>query len=348
MGPVERRGSIHRVGVPDRLRDLDLALLADLLADEGHREQRCQVIGSDGLPGARMQSAAAAASAGRRRCCTRRVGSGPRAGCTSSACPRWCLLACGAPDGALDAQSIGHPPLHRGRRPGRPDAHSSRRPNATTPTSNARPRPHDRPQQAGQRQGQQGEERVRGEPPRVEAPRKQLGERRFQRMHHAPPQQVRGHRHPQQVQAGHQRLRSQQPCRRREDPTEPAHAEADHADGTRRDGRQAGAEGECEGERGEGLAGQAAHGNDRVRRQVPRDVRHRADGQRAGRDGVGRGHEAQPDPAADDQVAATDGSREHRERGARFHVPGDGRRGQERGRHGQHEAEHEGDEHQDL
>ncbi len=55
MRPEERRGPVHGVGLAHRLRDLDLALRAHLLADQGHGEERQQVIGPDGLLGARVE-----------------------------------------------------------------------------------------------------------------------------------------------------------------------------------------------------------------------------------------------------------------------------------------------------
>ena len=55
MGSEQRRGSVERIGLPDGLRDLDLALGTDLLADECHREQRGEVVRTDRLAGARVE-----------------------------------------------------------------------------------------------------------------------------------------------------------------------------------------------------------------------------------------------------------------------------------------------------
>jgi hypothetical protein len=53
--PVERRRPIEGVGLANRLRDLDLALAAHLLGDEGHREEGRQVVGPDRRAGAGME-----------------------------------------------------------------------------------------------------------------------------------------------------------------------------------------------------------------------------------------------------------------------------------------------------
>ena len=84
VGAVERGRPVERVGVADRLRDLDLALGADLLDDQRHREERREVVRADRLARCRDGGAATAAPAGRPRCCTRPAGSGPRRGRTSS------------------------------------------------------------------------------------------------------------------------------------------------------------------------------------------------------------------------------------------------------------------------
>ena len=55
VGPVQRARPVEAVGVADRLRDLDLALGRDLLADERHREERREVVGPDRSEGPRMQ-----------------------------------------------------------------------------------------------------------------------------------------------------------------------------------------------------------------------------------------------------------------------------------------------------
>ena len=53
--PVERRRTPEAVHVEDLLRDRDLRLLADLLQDQRHREERREVVRPDRLAGARMQ-----------------------------------------------------------------------------------------------------------------------------------------------------------------------------------------------------------------------------------------------------------------------------------------------------
>ena len=55
MGAIQRARPVEPIGVADRVRDLDLALGADLLADERHREQRRQVVRADRLVGARVE-----------------------------------------------------------------------------------------------------------------------------------------------------------------------------------------------------------------------------------------------------------------------------------------------------
>ena len=55
VGAEERARPIQPVGVADRFRDLDLAVLADDLLDQLHREQRRQVGRSDRLAGAGME-----------------------------------------------------------------------------------------------------------------------------------------------------------------------------------------------------------------------------------------------------------------------------------------------------
>ena len=62
---VQRRRPPQRVGVAHRVRDRDLRLPRDLLQDQRHREDRRQVLGAGGLPGARIQ---------RRKRVTRQVG----------------------------------------------------------------------------------------------------------------------------------------------------------------------------------------------------------------------------------------------------------------------------------
>src|SRR5205814_3863925 len=47
---VERRRPPERVEVEDLLRDRDLRVLADLLHDQLHREERREVVGADRLP----------------------------------------------------------------------------------------------------------------------------------------------------------------------------------------------------------------------------------------------------------------------------------------------------------
>src|ERR1019366_8407469 len=54
-GPEEGTGPIQPIGLADRFGDLDLALGADLLADQGHREERGEVGRADRLAGARMK-----------------------------------------------------------------------------------------------------------------------------------------------------------------------------------------------------------------------------------------------------------------------------------------------------
>ena len=51
VGPEQRAGPIQAVGLADRPGDLDLALGADLLADQGHREERGEVGRADRLAG---------------------------------------------------------------------------------------------------------------------------------------------------------------------------------------------------------------------------------------------------------------------------------------------------------
>src|SRR5207237_5051512 len=53
--PPKRRGPPDPQGVLDRLRDVDVSLLRDLLFDQFHRKQRRQVLWPDGLLGAWMQ-----------------------------------------------------------------------------------------------------------------------------------------------------------------------------------------------------------------------------------------------------------------------------------------------------
>ena len=55
MRPIERARSIQRVSLANRLRDLDLAIRAHLLADEGHREERREVIRTEWAEGSRME-----------------------------------------------------------------------------------------------------------------------------------------------------------------------------------------------------------------------------------------------------------------------------------------------------
>jgi hypothetical protein len=52
---VERRRPPEAVDVEDFLRDRDLGVLGDLLADELHREERREVVRPDGLPGAGVE-----------------------------------------------------------------------------------------------------------------------------------------------------------------------------------------------------------------------------------------------------------------------------------------------------
>src|SRR5262249_35048635 len=54
-GAHQWRGSPEPVDVEDAARDVDVRLAGDLLADQCHREQRCEVVGADGLAGARVQ-----------------------------------------------------------------------------------------------------------------------------------------------------------------------------------------------------------------------------------------------------------------------------------------------------
>ena len=51
----ERRRPVQLVGLADGIRDLDLAVGADLLEDQRHREQRLEVRGPEGLAGARVE-----------------------------------------------------------------------------------------------------------------------------------------------------------------------------------------------------------------------------------------------------------------------------------------------------
>ena len=74
MRSIQRAGSVQRVGVADRVRDLDLPFRRDDLLDQLHREQRRQVAWSDRLAGPRVERRAGAARAGRPRCCTRTRG----------------------------------------------------------------------------------------------------------------------------------------------------------------------------------------------------------------------------------------------------------------------------------
>src|SRR5690606_2506720 len=53
--PVQRRRAVDAVCLANLLWDLDQALGADLLANELHREQRCQRLGPDRLARARME-----------------------------------------------------------------------------------------------------------------------------------------------------------------------------------------------------------------------------------------------------------------------------------------------------
>ena len=55
MGPVQRARPVEAVGVADGIGNLDLALGADLLADERHREERRQVGRPDRLARARVE-----------------------------------------------------------------------------------------------------------------------------------------------------------------------------------------------------------------------------------------------------------------------------------------------------
>ena len=55
-------GPVQLVRLADRVRDLDLALGADLLEDQRHREQRREVVGTDGLARPRVERRRAAAS----------------------------------------------------------------------------------------------------------------------------------------------------------------------------------------------------------------------------------------------------------------------------------------------
>src|SRR4029077_76089 len=55
MCAVERARPVQAIRVADGLRDLDLAILADDLLDQLHREQRREVGWSDRLAGARMK-----------------------------------------------------------------------------------------------------------------------------------------------------------------------------------------------------------------------------------------------------------------------------------------------------
>ena len=49
VGPIQRAGTVQAVRVADRFGDLDLTLARHFLADEGHREERGQVVGPDRL-----------------------------------------------------------------------------------------------------------------------------------------------------------------------------------------------------------------------------------------------------------------------------------------------------------
>ena len=70
---VQRRWAVQHVRLADRVRDLDLALAADLLDDQRHREQRREVAGADRLVRARVERRAE-----RRRQVGRDVVPGPR------------------------------------------------------------------------------------------------------------------------------------------------------------------------------------------------------------------------------------------------------------------------------
>ncbi|MCH7511966.1 MAG: class I SAM-dependent methyltransferase, partial [Chloroflexi bacterium] len=52
VGAVERSGAVHAVGVEHGLRDVDPALGRDLLQDDAHGEERCEIVRPDGLSGA--------------------------------------------------------------------------------------------------------------------------------------------------------------------------------------------------------------------------------------------------------------------------------------------------------
>src|SRR5205085_4208191 len=53
--PEERRRPPEAVDVEDFLRNRDLGVLGDLLADELHREERREIVRPDGLPGAGVE-----------------------------------------------------------------------------------------------------------------------------------------------------------------------------------------------------------------------------------------------------------------------------------------------------
>ena len=82
---VERRRAPEPVEVEHLLRDRDLGLLADLLQDQRHREERRQVVGADRLARCPDGAPAAPRSACRRGCCTSAAGAPTRSAGTSSA-----------------------------------------------------------------------------------------------------------------------------------------------------------------------------------------------------------------------------------------------------------------------
>ena len=84
VGAVERRRAPQPVDVAHGLRDLDPALLRDLLLDEGHGEERRQVGRADRLLRARVQHGRQRRTAGRPGGCTRPSASRTRAGRTWS------------------------------------------------------------------------------------------------------------------------------------------------------------------------------------------------------------------------------------------------------------------------
>ena len=83
--PVERRGTPEAVHVEDLLRNRDLRLVADLLLDQGHREERRQVVRPERVRRCPDAAPAAAGSACPRRRCTSAAEAATHRAGTSSA-----------------------------------------------------------------------------------------------------------------------------------------------------------------------------------------------------------------------------------------------------------------------